>query len=239
MSLTVTRSQIRDAVRQITNTGGTTALLRHPDANLDDYINKAFGSLHRKLTQAIPDQRFLATTSITTVAGTATYALAATFDHLASVDCNANGAKVWLTAYEMSERPVLTDPAASYSGVPFTYRLRGSNIELLPTPNAGYVVTLWYVPAPQQVATGSGNDSTTYDTINRLDDFLVAYAAKPVAMRDRKWDLVAQLNQVMADLDMEIMALARSRDKNSPSRIVDEQLTNRWGRRAGLPRRWR
>lgn len=239
MALTVTRLQVRQAVRQLTDTGGTAALVRHPDANLDDYINKALGALYRKLELAIPDQRFIASQTVTTSAGTANYALSATFDHLISVDALANGARSWLVAYEPHERSLLTNPSTTYSGVPFTYRLHGSNIELLPTPNSTYTITLWYVPNVQQSPTGSGNDADTIDTISRLDDFLVAYAAKPVAIRDSKWPLVAELRATMAELDEEIAVVARSRDKNSPSRIVDEALTNRWGRRAAIPRRWR
>lgn len=235
MSLTQTQTQLLASVRQFSNTAGTTALNRHPDANVKDYINRALGSLHRRLTDALPDQRFLSTSTVTTSAGTATYALAADFDHLISVDFTANGVKAWLTAYDMNERPLLTDPSTSYTGIPFAYRLRGSNIEYLPTPGATYTSTLWYVPAVTQLASGG----ETYDTISRLDDYIISYASKFIAIKEKNWDLLNACKAECEVLDGEIMALARSRDKNSPPRPVDEKMYNRWGRARGIPSRWR
>ena len=59
MALTQRRDEIRDNVRRMANVEGTTALVRHPNTDLNDYINRAIGSLHRILTDAIPDQRLL------------------------------------------------------------------------------------------------------------------------------------------------------------------------------------
>ena len=235
MSLTQTQSQLLASVRQYSDTGGTNSTQRHPDANVKDYINRALGSLHRKLTEALPDQRFLSSTTVTTSAGTATYSLPADFDFLISVDLTANGVKAWLLGFEMPERPALTDPSASYTGIPFTYRIRGANIEYLPTPSAAYTSTLWYVPAASQLA----STSDTYDTISRLDDYIVAYATKFIATKDKNWDLVGECRATCTELEGDIRSLARSRDRNSPPRIVDERVVNRWGRSVIYPRRWR
>src|SRR5687767_4008979 len=153
MALSQTQNQILENVRQFANAKGTTALLRHPNANVYDYINRAFGSLHRKLTEAGLGDRFISSTTVSVTSGTATYALPATFDRLLSLDMNANGSKYWLSKYEMNERPGLTDPSSTYTGVPLTYRLRGSNIEYLPTPGGSYTGTLWYVPTSSNLAT--------------------------------------------------------------------------------------
>lgn len=235
MALTVTQAQLLESVRQFTDTGGTTELLRHPDATVKDYINRALGSLHRKLTETLPDQRFLSSTTVTTADGTTTYSLPADFDHLISIDMTADGAKAWLVDYAMQERPALTDPTASFTGIPFTYRLRGSNIEFLPTPGGEYVSTLWYVPRATQLA----SVGATFDTISRLDDYVIAYASRYVAIKDKNWDLVGACERICAELEGEILAAGRSRDKNSPPRPVDEMALNRWGRRAAMPRRWR
>jgi len=227
MALNQTLAQIRTNVRRFTDSGGTNATVRHPDADCNDYINRAFGSLHRILTDSLPDQRALSSTTVTTVSGTSTYALPPDFDHLISVDLTANGVKVWLVGYEMHERPSLSDPATSYTGVPYTYRLRGSNIELLPTPGGVYTGTLWYVPTPSQLS----NDASTYDTINRLDDYIIAYASRFIAIKDKNWDLAAQCKALIEELREEVQTIARGRDKNSPPRIVDEMHADRWGRR--------
>ena len=230
MALTQTRTQIRANVRRLSDTGGTNALARHPDADLNEYIDIALGSLHRALSEGIVDQRYLSSTTVSTVAGTLTYALPATFDHLISVDISANGHKSWLAAYEMHERPMLTSPDATTSGVPVAYRLRGANIEYLPSPSGVYSSVLWYVPTPTQFTA----DGDTFDTVNRLDTFLVAYAARFIAVKDKNTTLVGLCNELLGELHADIANVARNRDKNSPVRIVDESVRNRWGRR---PRR--
>ncbi len=232
MALTQTREQVRDNVRRTADIRGTNDLVRHPNTDLNEYINRGYAALYRKLTMVLPDQRFLSSSTITTVADTEVYSLPADFDHLISIDVSANGTLTWLTAYEMNERPGLADPNAGGFGIPLTYRLRGSNIELLPSPSGVYTVTLWYVPS----ATTFTADANTFDTIVRLDDYVISYGVKQVAVRNKDWTLVAECRQAMADLDPELEAIARSRDKNSPSRIVDEGVTNRWGRHSGRRR---
>lgn len=239
MALTQTLEQIRTNVRNFADIAGTSALARHPDLTINDYINRALASLYRILTGALPDQRYLSSSTITTVAGTSLYNLPADFNHLISLDLTANGTKVWLEAYEMHERALLTDPASTYTGIPYTYRLRGSSaggtqIELLPTATAVYTGTLWYVPDPSQMST----DASTFDTISRLDEYLIAYAARIVFVRDKKPDMVAVCKDMIEELRRDVQTIARSRDKNSPSRPVDETLANRWGRRVPAPRRW-
>lgn len=226
MALTRRLDEIRDSVRRFANVQGTTALLRHPNADLNDYINRGLGSLHRRLTTAMPDQRILASTTITTSDAVTTYSLPALFDHLISAELTAEGHKSWLIGYEMSERAMLTTPDLTSSGIPFTYRLRGGNIELLPTPTDAYTVLLWYVPSATQLAT----DSQTYDTISRLDDYLIAYASRLVAIKDKNWDLRDACKEILLELESEIDVLARNRDRNSPPRIHDVYQTDRWGR---------
>jgi hypothetical protein len=227
VALTQTRTQIRANVRRLSDTGGTNALVRHPDADLNEYIDLALGALHRALSEGIVDQRYLASTPIAlSVVGGSTYALPAAFDHLISVDLVANGHKSWLTAYEMHERPSLTSADTNFTGTPLMYRLRASNIEYLPAPSGSFTSTLWYVPTPTQFTT----DGETFDTVNRLDTFLVAYAARFIAVRDKNTTLVGLCDELIGELREDIAMVARARDKNSPPRVVNEMLSNRWGR---------
>ena len=226
MALTQTLAQLRTNVRRMADAGGTTALQRHPDADLNDYVNRGIAALRRELDVAIPDQRFLASSTVTTAAGTTTYSLPADFNHLVSIDILADGTKTWLLPYEMHERASLTTPDTNASGVPLSYRLRGSNVELLPAPQGVYTVTLWYVSDPSTLSL----DASTFDTITRLDDYVIAYAAKLVAMKDKNWDLAGACDGLMDRMREDVQFIARSRDRNSPSRIVDESLANRWGR---------
>ena len=232
MALTQTLAQLRASTRKFANVQGTTALLRHPDADVNDYILRAIGSLYRRLTEAQPDQRYLSSTIITMVSGTSSYSLPSDFDSLISVDMTAQGVKVWLLAYENSERPTLTDPAEYFTGIPAYYRLRSSNIEYLPVPKDAYSSTVWYVPSAQQPTEGQA-----FDTISRLDEYLVAYAARIVATKDKNWDLVGEGRAVCNEMAEEIAVIGRSRDLNSPGRITDTGLANRWGRRLRGARR--
>lgn len=227
MALTQTLTQMTTNVRRFTDTGGTNALVRHPNADLYDYINRALGSLHRILTEQLPDQRLLSSSTVTTEEDVSSYDLPADFDHLISIDILVSGRRTWLTGYEMHERPALTNPESQATGIPFTYRLRGSNIEYLPTPSGEYTSTLWYVPTPSQLVSGS----EPYDTINRLDDYLIAYASRFVAVKDKNAGLKNICDEMLGELRRDVETVARNRDKNSPSRIVDETRANRWGRR--------
>lgn len=226
MPLNRTLENMRDGVREDANIKGTSALARHPDATLNDYINRALGALHRLLTSAMPDQRILASTTVTTSSGVSTYSLPAGFDFLISIELTADGRRTWLQAYEMPERAELLSPDQAWNGIPLTYRLRGGNIEFLPTPTAVYTPLLWYVPAASQLTA----DAQSYDTIARLDEYVICYASARVAKKDKNWDLYKASNDTCAGLVPEIAQLARNRDRASPPRITDSRVRNRWGR---------
>lgn len=229
MALTQTLQQMRDSVRKLADIEGTSSRARHPDADLNDYINRALGSLHRRLTIAMPDQRILAQDNIPTTAGVSTYGLPTGFDSLISIELTANGRRRWLTSYEMNERPALTSPEFPSTGVPFCYRLRAGNIEFLPVPNQDYNPLIWFVPTASQLS----SDAQAYDTISRLDEYVIAYAARLVASKDRNDDLRADCTQRMGELESEIDVTARNRDRNSPPRIIDTRTRDRWGRSTG------
>lgn len=218
--------EMRNGTRKFANVQGTTALARHPDADVNDYINRALGSLHRKITTALPDQRFLASTTITTSSGQSTYSLVSGFDTLISLEMTADGRRRWLEAYEMLERPAIISPDVTTLGIPAVYRLRGSSIEFLPTPQDEYDILVWYVPATSQLA----SDVANYDTINRLDDYIIAYAARFIAIKDKNWDLAGQCKALIDEMTPEIEALGRNRDRNSPPRVLDTRTRDRWGR---------
>lgn len=224
--LNQTLLQMRTNLRQFANIGGQTALLRHPDATLNEYLNRGLASLHRRITEVVPDQRWLSTTTINTVAGTTLYALPSDFETLLSVETLGNGDRTWIESHNLNERPSLT--SGDYSGRPYTYRLRPGHIELLPSPDAVYNVTLFYVPNAPQLAL----DASTFDTISRLDEYVIAFAARLVGIKDRNAELIQIADSQMESMKADIGSLARSKDKNSPSRVIDEshapRLFRRW-----------
>lgn len=224
MSITQTQTQLRTNVRRTCNIEGTAYTARHPDADINDAIDRALGAFYRLLTQHIPDQRFLSSSTVSITSGTTTYALPATFHLLVSVDLVANGVKTWLTKYEMPERAALSDQNTMHTGTPLEYRLRGANIEYMPTPNSSYTSTLWFVPDAPQAA------SLPLDTVGRLDDYVIWYASREIATKDEKWPLIATLDGRMARIEADILQAARARDINVGSRVVDAVLYDRFGR---------
>ena len=222
-----TLAQMRGNLQSLCDLKGTTALVRHPVASLNDYINRGIGDLYRKLTEQIPDQRYLANTTITTATGVTTYALPPDFDHCISVDLFADGVKRWLESYMPNERPTLSDPNFSPQGYPLYYRLEGNNITYLPVPAGIYTSTLWYCPTTPTLAA----DSDAFDTLSRLDDYILGYAGRFVAVRDKRDDLFNLCEQMRSDVIDDIRIAARSRDKNSPQRIVEEHKYDAYGRR--------
>jgi hypothetical protein len=225
MSLTRTIDQMVAAVRKTTNALGTSALQRHPEVDLFDYVNRGIAALDRKLKLVDTGQRYLSSSTITTVDGTEIYALPSDFMHMVSLSGEINSVMRWFQSYDLSERPGLVDTNAGWTGEPLYYRLRQGNISLLPTPADVYTLTLWYAPAPSTLVT-----TETYDTIARLDDYIVWHAAREVCKKDKNWELHDRLTADMAAMASEIEVIGRNRDMNSPSRIVDCSRRDRYGR---------
>lgn len=233
MALTQSLLQIRNAVRHCADLEGESALARHPDAGVNECILRGLAALRRKLARYGLDQRDLSSVTFTLDEGISLYGLPATFFFLISADLTADGARTWLLPWSTEQRASLTDPSSSYTGVPRHYRIRGDNVELLPVPqSSAYTLTLWYVPtAPQPTS-----DATAIDTVNRLDQYVIWYAARECATKDRAWDLVDRLNAWMGGMEEEIEAIGRLRDPGARRMVDESEACNiRYGRRW----RWR
>jgi len=235
MALTRTRAEIRSDVRRGADIEGTSHLERHPDSDLNVYIDAGYGAFHRKLAEVMPDVRLLLSASASTVSGTSQYTLTTDFSvsnvlAIYSVDMVIDGEKVWLRPFEMHERPMLSDTSVNTTGVPAAYRFRVDTLELLPVPAGVYTVTVWYIPTQS----GFANDAATMDTIQRLDDYVTKWAIREVALKDKHWDLHDRMSGRLKELEAEIEFFARSRDVSAPARVTDVYLAHR-----GRHRRWR
>ncbi|MER3466187.1 MAG: hypothetical protein C4340_03220 [Armatimonadota bacterium] len=233
MALNRSIDQMIDAIRRTANVQGTTALQRHPTSDLLDYANRGIAALDRLLKLADTGQRFLSATSIMTASGVELYPLPSDFMMLVSLSGEFGGRMRWLTSYEHNERPALVDTNTGWKGEPLYYRLRQENISLLPTPAGVYTLTLWYAPAPSTLTSGQN-----YDTIARLDDYIVNYAARLIAKKDANWELYDRLGAELVEMRSEIEAIARNRDLNSPGRIIDVTARDRFGRMRRYTRRF-
>lgn len=176
MARTRTLTDLLADVRYLADIEGQTA--RHTDAQLTRRLNQAIAAYRRKFRQL-----YVVSSSVNTVAGTATLALPATLDSLERVAITVNGS-TWViypaTSYERHDYD-LGQPSPS-DGVPAQYRLEGSSLYLMPTPGGVYAMTLTYLP--QQTDLASGGD--TFDpVVSGGEDWVVASAALDVATRDQ------------------------------------------------------
>ncbi len=224
MPVTRTLAQLRDSVQRVADIRAFTT--RHSDASVNDLINRGLGALNRLFASVNPEFRPIASYEIATDGTNTTYALPATFRSLISVEYEADSEKVWLQPYEMFERADL-DPATPESGRAYAYRLLGTNIELLPLPDDDHTVTLWYSTTATQLSV----DADTADVSDRLDDYVIWWAAREIAMDRADWERHDRLDAKIKSLEEEIRIIARSRDVSSPSRVVDVRTyTDRFGR---------
>jgi len=218
VSLMQTLPQLRSATRRMADAEGVEALSRHSDADVNDAVNRGLAALYRILVRTRGDQRYLSSQTITTVSGTRDYTISTSAMHIITVEAIVNGARRWLDAFAPEEFPLLADETST--GGPMRYALRGATtITLLPTPDGVHSCIVWFVPVPPTL---SGSD--TFDTIARLDDYIVAYAARDLATKDKAWELVAALTAKLTEMRGDVESIARQRDQNSVGRMIDEDM---------------
>lgn len=227
MSLTRSQEQLRESVRR---TADVLAFVdRHPDASINDLINRGLGALHRLTAVVAPEFRPLGSTTITTDGLATAFALPANFRSLLSVEYSGDGGvKSWLTPFNLNERARLTTPDTdSVANRALFYRLLGTNIELLPRPPTGHSALIWYATTAPQLA---GNADVVV-VMDRLDDYVIWWAAREIAMDRADWERHDRLTSKLAMMEAEIQVLARHRDMSVPARPVNQRQTDRYGRR--------
>ncbi len=228
MALTRRLDEMRDAVRYTADIVAFTD--KHPDARLNDLINQGFGALSRICRTTNPEFQPIASTTITTDGNNTLFALPSNFRSLLMVEYTGDELKDWLLPHEAWERAGLTEPVTQTNSTRATsYRLVGTNLELLPLAPADHTALVWYATTVTQLAT----DASTFDTMERLDTYVIWWAAREIAMEREAWERHDRLSAKMAELEGDIRILARSLDLSHPARMVDVDEGHR-GRR-----RWR
>lgn len=230
MALTRTLAQLRDSVRRTANVMAFSD--RHPDASINDLINRGIGALHRLTAIVNPEFRPLGSTTVTFDGSATEYALPANCRTVISVEyTDDNDAKTWMTPYELHERASLTTPSVEDSSTrAHHYRVLGTNIEFLPRPPSGHTALVWYATTAPQLS----SDAQTVDVFDRLDDYVIWWAAREIAMDRDDWDRHDRLSAKIASLEADIQVLAHHRDRSHPARVVDLNHADRFGR---TPRR--
>lgn len=217
MSLTTTLAELRDAVRR---TAGVLAFTDNPtDARCNVLINQGLGALSRLCRTTNPEFQPIASTTITTDGINTLFALPAAFRSLISVEYTGDDdVKEWLIPYSMHERAALTTPDITAASTrAYHYRLIGTNIELVPRAPSGHTALVWYATTVTQLSA----DGSTFDTMERLDSYVIWWAAREIAMEREMWERHDRLTAKMQEMEPEIRILARSLDLSHPDKVVD------------------
>lgn len=211
-----------EAVR---HTAGVVAFTeRHPTSRIWALINQGLGALSRLCRTTNPEFQPIASTTITTDGLATAYALPVDFRSLLSVVyTDGDGRTTWLNPYEPHERASLTTESTESASLRATcYRLLGTNLELLPLPPADHTALIWYATTVTQLASGSA----TMETMERLDTYVIWWAARELSADNEAWERHDRLTAKLSELEADIRILARSLDLSHPARVVDLAYAN-------------
>ncbi len=214
---------IDDAYDRSDNIG---AIARHPRVNVLRYVNQGGAELWDLLIEARGPEFWRATAhEITTTADTTSYALNTAFYMLVSVhvkDANDEGNEP-LIPFSTQEEPFLRDESNGSDGFPTHYQLRRSSagadtISVLPEHDANLTIVVDYVPVFTDLTDAS--DSYFYG-VNGWEEYIVAYAAHKMAVKDEEFQLASVLVDEMKSIRARIMKLAPKRDMHRARRVKD------------------
>jgi hypothetical protein len=216
MSLTTTQAIMVDAVQRTADVVQFTE--KHPVTRIKALINQGLGALVRVCLTTNPEFRPVASTTITTDGLATSFALPSNFRSLLSVEYTVDDIKTWLNPHDFSERPGLTDTeTTATAGRARSYKVLGSNIELLPLPDADHTALVWYATSVTQLAA----DADTFDTMDRLDSYVIWWAAREIAMERADWERHDRLSMKMQEMEADIRILSRSIDLSAPAKVIE------------------
>jgi hypothetical protein len=110
------------------------------------------------------------------------------------------------------------------------YQITGTNLQLLPRPPSGDTALLWYATTVTQLV----GDTSIFDTMERLDDYVIWHAARQIAQERENWSRTDRLTAWLKDMEPDIRILSRSIDLSGGERIFDvrfAEVRDRFGRR--------
>lgn len=193
---------------------------------IQDALVEGIAETYEKLLLARGHGYYEKDVALSTVAGQSLYPLEATFMSLKNVSMVYNGETVTFTPFDLQEAAQLRSPGAG--GVPCRYRVRASNIELLPVPSGVYTVTLTIVPAPPTLVDDNFDD---FDGICGWEELAICSAARKAAIKNGYWQLVGVLEKDIESVKERIAALAPKRNEGPPNKILDVRSIERQNRR--------
>ncbi len=163
--------------------------------------------------------------AITTVAGTAEYAVSGGYYEVIGVAvATSAGQYRQLTRFADADHARLASTNVSATGYPLFYQLIGAgSIELLPVPTGVYSVYVRRIPpCPPLVA-----DDDTFDGLNGLEEWVVCDVVRKLASVEKDWPTVQAMDAMCSRLGERITTMSRLRDRASNNRVVDVRSRRR------------
>ncbi len=219
MSLPVSLGAIRLAAQQ---RAGMEASQFLTTSEWNGLINAGLREVYAAVTGAYSDF-YAATTTVTTTSG-GYGSLPFNFARLLGVDAQLNGVTSSLRKFTFRDRNLFAGYpyTARPFGPPAMYRLIGQQIQIMPIPITGTVITLWYTPTITQLV----NDPDTFDSVEGWAEFATWFAVAAALAKEESDNSFAM--QMKNDIMQRCMSDAGQRDAAEPERVTDVTRDNGW-----------
>lgn len=185
------------------------------DTEIVKYIDLAYRKLYNHVINRF--ENYYVSTATTALTSAAEYDLPADFLKLIGVDFNRNGRSFTMQPWSFSERNRLL---VGWIGSPMRYVLKAGKIILIPTPtNVGDSITIYYVPAPATLTSGS-----SIEVFNGFDEYIALDAAIQCKQKEESdvSILFAKQNEILQLINESLIG----RDAGFPQKITDINRVN-------------
>lgn len=210
MARTYTWGELRTRIRQRTNKEKSQFVT---DTEINGLMEEAYSVMYNKLVNA-NENYFISPYTLTLVAGTEDYNLPSDFFKLKGVDISRNGFKYAMNQVPWDSRSKY-QVTTSYQSTPIDYMFYGNKLRFLPIPNAGFSVTLYYIPAAPVYV----DDNTVIDGVSGFEKYIVYSVAATIRAKEEKSTIDFDNKAAMALMDM--MNAISPRDFENAVTITD------------------
>lgn len=192
------------------------------DAELTGYVNNSYFELYDLLVQKYGDNYYVASPFPITTTSAQQYALPSDFLKLLGVDIRDGSDWVTMRSFTFGERNKYTKAltAPRYGATHLRYRINGDNLWLMPQPDAGLSLQVWYVPRMTELSL----DADVAKGVSGWLEYVIVDAAIKCLQKEES-DVSVLLAQKQA-LIQRIESAAGSRDAGAPPRVVDVYATD-------------
>lgn len=203
---------------------GTSRTSLVTDRELTHYINRSLEELYDLIIKTYDANYFLDGYEFTATSGRRDYNLPDDFYKLGGVDIDVSGETYSLQNFNFSERNYYESSTtlSRWDEPAMHYNLQGNSLRILPAPDGGNKITLWYTKLPPKLS--ADNDVITNTIIRGWTEYVTTDAA--IKMLNKALVSVAanQVGQVQAALQNLRAAKQELRDR------IEVMAENRnWG----------